>query len=115
MGEGAVSEQTAQAPCGRCGMPRLPHQIARERGEVNHEWTAEPPPSPVERLKDKVAAEVEEHLTAEATRPRVFITVIPTPDLVLRRFLVEKGILTEGDLREMMGREVAPQLPPDIL
>lgn len=100
-------------------MPRLPHQLARERGEIGHDWVSQGKrveASPVERLKEKVAAEVELDLARERDdKPRVFITVVPTPDLALRRFLVERGVLTESDLAALKARDVSPQIPRDVL
>lgn len=93
--------ETAQAPCEQCGMPRLPHQLARERGEIGHDWRG----STVEKPKD-----VEHNAPS-----RVFITVVPTPDLALRRMLVELGVITESDLVALRARDVTPQLPSDIL
>lgn len=105
-----MADRTVETPCGQCGMPRLPHQLARDRGEIGHDWQAPASPA-VEKLRDKVAAQVEQQLE----RPQVFITVVPTPDLTLRRFLVEKGILSEHDLLDLKARDVSPQLPTDIL
>jgi hypothetical protein len=96
-------------------MSRLPHQLARERGEIGHDWKAPETPKPaVEKLKDKVAAEVEADL-AYQSKPQVMIMVVPAPDLALRQFLLAKGVLSEGDMIALKARDHAPRIPGDIL
>lgn len=75
---------------------------------MNHDWREEAPPA-VEKLKDKIVREIDE------TRPQVVITVVPVPDLTLRRFLVEKGVLSEADYSDLKRRDVSPQLPDGLL
>lgn len=95
MAEGLAGEE-----CFVCGVERLPHQIREQSGEIMHQFALD---GAVKRSTLRVGGQ-------QRARPTVMITVVPTPDLALRKLLIEKGIIAADEIVD-----VTPQLSADDL
>lgn len=104
-----AEEAMTSRKCYVCDRDPIEHQLAEEREGLSHSWTSD---SSVTRSTVRVGADRGARSPREvATAGTLNIMVVPTPDLVLRRRLVELGVITEDDLAVMKSRDVAPQIP----
>jgi len=104
-----VTDDIEGRKCYVCDRDPIEHQLAEEREGLGHRWTAT---GAVERSTQRVGVKAGSK-TSEGTilPPTINVMVVPTPDLVLRRRLVELGVITEDDLAVMKSRDVSPQIP----
>jgi hypothetical protein len=91
--------------CFVCGVERLPHQLAEERGEINHGWSSDA------RVERSTLTAGRGAKSAQG-RPTVMITVVPAPDLGLRRLLEAKGFITAAEIAQL---DSAPVIKPEDL
>jgi hypothetical protein len=87
--------------CLICSLDRISHQMGEERGEINHRFSLD---GGVQRSTVRVG------IKGERPRPTVMITVVPAPDLALRKLLIAKGIIDESELVD-----AAPQISAEDL
>lgn len=83
-----MGERLTDQDCFICGVGRLPHQMGEETGDIKHAFSLD---SKMERSTVRTGGD-------KKARPAVMITVVPTPDLALRKLLIERGIINADDL-----------------
>jgi hypothetical protein len=94
--------QGAAGPqCLLCSLDRIGHQMGEERGEINHKFSLD---GGMQRSTMRVGSKV------GRPKPTVMITVVPAPDLALRKLLVAKGLIDESELID-----AAPQISAEDL
>lgn len=82
-------EEIAEDTCQICGKGWREHQDLTNRGIINHEFSRNGELTPVDRSPKK----------KQQKSPNE-VMVVPGVDLLVRRLLVEKGVLSEADLAD---------------
>lgn len=75
-------------PCCFCGVAKDIHLAQEKVGDKQHRWSQD--------SSNMVVVDRETAQTPSA--PGTNVILAPQPDLALRRLLVDRGVLTEGDL-----------------
>lgn len=94
--------EAGQVNCFVCGRSQAEHAADEGTGRINHAFSSDGRMERSTVRAGKVAK----------PRPTVMITVVPAPDIALRRLLEMKGLITSTEVRELDG---APVIKPEDL